>query len=837
MALKTYRKKRDFTKTQEPAGSKRAGKSDLLHFVVHKHDASHLHFDLRLEMNGTLKSWAVPKGPSLDPADKRLAVEVEDHPIEYGAFEGNIPEGQYGGGTVQLWDRGPLAYEGDGAPSTALKKGDIKFTVAGEHMKGSWALVRMKRRGKETRNNWLLIKHKDAYAKTGKAADIASIDESVASGRSMAEIAGGAKTWTKPTKRPGNKTAPAKSAPKKKPRKLSAKAAFIPPQLATLSAHPPGEGEWIHEVKFDGYRTQVHVRAGEATCYSRKGLDWTHRFPEIAEDCAGLPDCILDGEVVALNAKGETDFSALQAALSEEKTDKLIFYVFDLLAVEGEDLRDKPQLERKARLEALLEGAPDRIRYVSHFDAAGEAVLKSACRMAFEGVVSKKADATYSSGRNASWLKTKCRGREEFVIGGYWPGSSGRAVGAILVGLPQGQGKNERFAYKGRVGSGYNQTVTADLLKKFKPLTIKETPFDGMQPADKKGLVWLKPQLVAEVEYAGWTADGILRQASFKGLRDDKGAAEVGQDRAAEVEGGKKTAKKTAKAVEPASSIVKLTNPDKKLWPEDGVTKADLAAYYRAVGPELMHFIQGRPISILRVPDGIGAQQIFQRHRMAGMSALIEEVNLSLKTKERAPYLMVNRVEGLEALAQLGTAEIHVWGATAADIERPDQIVIDLDPDPGVSFADLKKATLEVRAHMESLGFAPYLKLTGGKGLHVVVPLKPSASWEQVKGFSKDFVDAIAAADPERYVTVATKAKRKGKIFLDYLRNGRGATAIAPWSPRARPGAPISLPVDWPLLEKARAIPVFTLKRLATAQKASDPWRDFDKDRKPLKLK
>jgi len=827
MALKTYRKKRDFTKTQEPSGAKRTGKAKALRFVVHKHDASHLHFDLRLEMNGTLKSWAVPKGPSLDPADKRLAVEVEDHPIEYGEFEGSIPKGQYGGGTVQIWDRGALRYESEGAPSTALKRGDLKFTVDGAHMKGSWALVRMKRGGKETRDNWLLIKHKDAYAKTGKAADIASIDESVKSGRRMAEIAAG-----KPAKESAKK-AVAKKAARKASAKQAAKAkraptknAFIKPQLATLAAHPPGGGDWIHEVKFDGYRVQCQVRDGDATCYSRSGLDWTHRFTEIAADCAGLGDCVLDGEVVALNAKGETDFSALQAALSDEKTDRLVYYVFDLLAADGKDFRDMPLLDRKARLETLLAQAPDRIRYVSHFEAAGEAVLKSACRMAFEGVVSKRVDSTYRPGRNLDWIKIKCRGREEFVIGGYWPGSSGKGVGAILVGLPEGQGKSARFAYKGRVGSGYNQSVSSALVKAFKPLAVKSSPFEGAQPANLKGLVWLKPQLVAEVEYAGWTAEGILRQASFKGLRDDKAAAEVGQDRAA----------KASETKTPASAV-KLTNPDKMLWPEDKVTKADLAAYFRAVGPHLLRFIQHRPISILRAPDGIAAHQIFQRHRMKGMSALIEEVDLSNAAKERKPYLMVNRVEGLEALAQLGTAEIHAWGATADDVERPDQITIDLDPGPGVSFADLKRAALEVREHFTNLGFVPYLKLTGGKGLHVVVPLKPLATWEEIKGFSKDFVDAMAAADPARFVTVASKAKRKNKIFLDYLRNGRSATAIAPWSPRARPGAPLSLPVAWDILEKARVIPVFKLKKLAAAQKAGDLWRDFDKDRKPLKFK
>ncbi|HEY4135134.1 MAG TPA: DNA ligase D [Alphaproteobacteria bacterium] len=815
MALRTYRKKRDFTKTQEPSGGPRAAKDKDAHFVVHKHDASHLHFDLRLEMNGVLKSWAVPKGPSLDPADKRLAVEVEDHPLEYGGFEGSIPKGQYGGGTVQLWDRGPLHYEGDVAPSTALKKGDLKFTVDGEHMRGSWALVRMVRRN-EKRNNWLLIKHKDAYAKTGKAADIASIDESVKSGRSMAEIAG-----DKPAKKSAKakKAAPKKQAVKKAAaKKLPRKAAFIKPQLATLAEHPPGTGDWIHEVKFDGYRVQCQVRDGEAVCYSRKGLDWTHRFSEIAEDCSGLGDCILDGEVVALNARGETDFSALQAALSEEKTDKLVYYVFDLLAEGGGDLRELPLSERKARLEALLDGAPNRIRYVSHFDEAGEAVLKSACRMAFEGVVSKRAEASYQSGRNASWLKTKCRGREEFVVGGYWPGSSGKGIGALLVGLPQGKS----FAYKGRVGTGYNQAVVSKLLPQLRKLKVKASPFEGTQPASLKGLIWVKPQLVAEVEYAGWTADGILRQAAFKGLRDDKSAAEVGQDRARKVVASGK-----------AGAVV-LTNPDKKLWPDDGVTKADLAAYFRAVGPALLRFIQGRPISILRIPDGIGAQQIFQRHRMGGMSALIEDVKLS---KERQPYLMVNRVEGLEALAQLGTAELHAWGATADDIERPDQFTIDLDPDPAVSFADLKKATLEVRDHLESLGFAAYLKLTGGKGLHVVTPLEPAADWERTKTFAHQFVSTIAEADPKRFVTVATKARRKGKIFLDYLRNGRGATAIVPWSPRARPGAPISLPVPWSLLEKARTMPVFTIKTLKAAEKASDPWRNFDKDRKPLKFK
>ncbi len=614
---------------------------------------------------------------------------------------------------------------------------------------------------------------------------------------------------------------------------------FIPPELATLVDRPPGESGWTHEIKFDGYRIQAIVEGRQATLWSRRGLDWSARFPEIAAEACKLSDCQIDGEVVAITQAGLSDFSALQEALSTGRTGGLVYFVFDLLAEPGTEWRRWPLAERKVRLAALLgERKESRIRLVDHFETAGTAVLESACRLSLEGVVSKKLDAPYLSGRSSAWLKSKCRGREEFVVGGYAIGKNGQ-LGALLAGLPGRRG----LRYVGKVGTGYSQATGADLLRRLKALAATATPFVGAQPDRLREVRWARPQLVAEVEYTGYTADGLLRHAVFKGLREDKGANEVGKDRPEAAKPARariapraktaaaRTASSTASRRAATADVVTLTHPDKLLWPDDGITKRDLADYFARIGDKLFSFIVDRPLSLVRTPDGIKGQRFFQRHAMAGMSALIDTV----KVRESAePYLVVRRQEALAALAQIAAVELHPWGATIGDIERPDLLVFDLDPAPGVTFTAMVKTALEIRERLAEFDLAAYPKLSGGKGFHVVVPVKPKATWKQAKAFARALVEEMEKDSPERYTTTLRKDARKGRIFLDYLRNDKTSTAIAPWSPRARDGAPIALPIDWKRLEGKRTLPVYTIKTVAKALKDHDPWKRFDADRQPI---
>ncbi len=809
MSLVEYKRKRRFAKTPEPAG-KLAGKKGRS-FVIQKHQASHLHFDFRLELDGVLKSWAVPKGPSLDPKVKRLAMHVEDHPVAYGSFEGIIPQGEYGGGTVMLWDRGEWEPVGD--PEKDYKAGRLKFILHGEKLQGRWMLVRAGG-GKRDERQWLLFKERDEWAKIGAKANIVEdAPLSVATNRNLDEIAADADA--KPT-----------TGKSKMPRKIVV-------QLASLVKQVPPGDEWLHEIKYDGYRMICHWSDGVVRFVTRNHNDWTKRLPALAAAAKNLPatNAILDGEVVALTAEGGTDFQTLQNAFRDSASDELVYYAFDLLHLNGHDLTSQPLEVRKQLLAKLLAEADlAKIRYSEHVEGHGAEFLKQGCQMHLEGIICKRRDGPYRPGRGYDWLKVKCGKNEEFVIGGYTePSGSRGGFGAILVGYHNDAGE---LVYAGKVGTGFDDAALADLQKRFQKLEQDESPFINQKRAAKTH--WLEPALVAQIAFGSRTREGILRHAAFQGLREDKPATDVTQEKAiplAKVKGKPTPRTKSTAEHDPKAETfgdVRLTSPDKLLYAEQGITKLELATYYQSIADWILPHLADRPLVLVRCPEGREQECFYQKHPAVGTPDTLRQIPIREKNKT-GKYVLVDDVKGLISLAQISALEIHAWGSREDKLEYPDRLIFDLDPDPEVSWEAVIDGALQVRQFLQDLGLESFVKTTGGKGLHLVLPIERRHDWEEAKAFCKRVSELIVAAAPDRYTANMAKAARHGKIFIDYLRNGRGATAVVPYSTRSRPGAPVSAPLAWDELDARIRSDQFTIRNLADRLKKlkRDPWHEI----------
>ncbi|HYG29057.1 MAG TPA: DNA ligase D [Allosphingosinicella sp.] len=832
--LATYNAKRDFSKTGEPRGTFDKlswGRGDG--FMVQKHDATRLHWDLRLELDGTLKSWAVPNGPSLNPDDKRLAVRTEDHPLSYATFEGTIPKGEYGGGTVMMWDRGTWEPAPGKDPRKTLEQGHLHFTLHGQRMQGEWVMFRLKPKGRERAENWMLKKVRDEHV-GGSMGLTETYLTSIKTGRTMQEIAAGKKAkelkgWTKGLTPPRNGEGdrakrgggaaeakpepssslrsappPRRSAPRSpSPFRGGAKLpAFREPQKATLVDHVPEGPGWIHEMKYDGYRCLLAVGGGAAKVYTRSGLDWSDKFPDIVAAARGIEcgSALLDGEIVKLDAAGNTGFSALQQGISEGGRG-LTLFLFDALEIDGEDLAPLPNIERKARLATLLgPGRPPAILYADHIVGHGEKLFDAMCAAGQEGIISKRADAPYRGRRTRCWLKVKCTLRQEFVIVG-WSESDkkGRGFRSLLLAT-RDEGK---LIYAGKVGTGFSNDVQHDLRARMDRIAQDKPPV-AVPRADARGAHWVKPQLVAEIAFAEFTADGVVRHPSFLGLRTDKKAKEVARE-----------LPQKAPEAAPAAATgdgIRISNPERVLWPEAGISKQELVDYYRTIGPLMTVWAAERPLSLVRCPQGRSKKCFFQKHNTATFGEHVRQIEIEEKKGERVDYVYVEDVAGLIACVQMGTIEFHGWGSRTADIEKPDRLVFDIDPDEGLSFAEVKRTARDLHRYLADMGLQSFPLTTGGKGLHVVVPLTPEAEWPEVKDFAQRFCVALATAEPERFTANLAKAKRKGRIFLDYLRNQRGATAIMPYSARARDNATVSAPIGWDELEDLKGGNIYTVR-------------------------
>ncbi len=824
MALDRYAAKRDFKRTPEPRG--RVVKKEGRLFVIQKHAARRLHYDLRLELNGVLKSWAVTRGPSLVPGDRRLAVEVEDHPIEYATFEGTIPKGEYGGGRVIVWDRGTWRPVGD--PEAGLRKGHLTFELSGKKVSGQFHLVRMERKGGERRNNWLLLKSKDEHARNAGEPDIlVERPESVKSGKTIEEIeepeeAAKPAAKTKPAKaRAGHGSANARVTPDRLPRaKRGPLPSFIDMEAATASSDPPSGKDWLHEIKLDGYRLEARIDHGRVKLLTRSGLDWTGKFKTLAKAFSALPvnQAMIDGEVVAETGEGFSSFSELQSDLKEGRENRLVFYAFDLLHLDGYDLMRTPLIERKRTLASVLPSDPTGfIRLSEHFETDGEALKKHACRIGFEGIISKRANAPYVSGRSKDWLKIKCSNRQELIVVGYVPSTTARrAVGSLALGVFE----NDELSYVGKVGSGFSTKASEDLWSQLEPLRKTDSPARIPAGSDTRNVRWVEPRLVAEVEFREWTNSGHVRHAVFHGLRLDKDPRDVTREPGVKATSSSKAeAERRSYAAKPA---MKLTHPDRVYWSDAGISKQGLADYYTEVWEWIAPHIVNRPLALVRCPGGVNADCFFQKHAWSGLdSTLIHATQIGDEQ-----VLSISSLEGALALVQAGVIEIHPWGSRLDDPERPDRLIFDLDPGEGVPWSEVERTALELRDHLSAAGLQSFAKTTGGKGLHVVFPITPKADWDTAKAFTQRIAVRMAKEQPHRFVAKMTKSIRGGKIFVDYLRNGRGATAIAAYSPRARAGAPVSTPLAWDELGTGISPSHFTITNLRRRLLSldADPW-------------
>ena len=842
MGLREYRRKRDFKKTPEPAGQVSAPPRDQERsYLIQKHAASRLHYDFRLELEGVLKSWAVPKGPSLDPADKRLAMHVEDHPLEYGEFEGIIPKGQYGGGTVLLWDRG--TWEPVGDPHKSYRAGSLKFTLKGEKLRGGWALVKIGGRRKDGDDrSWLLIKERDQQARPGQAESIvASEPKSVATGRTIEQIAAaGDRVWHS-NRDGGDRTSP-ESAEVPGARR-AALPKFIQPQLATLVERPPDGDGWLHELKHDGYRILARVEHRRAQLFSRNARDWTEKFPAVAEALGRLPveHAILDGEVTVLLPDGTSSFQALQNFGSGAARGQLAYMVFDLLYLDGRDLTGARLEDRKAALARLLTSANDQaavLRYSDHVVGAGADFFAHACKLGLEGIVSKKRDAPYRGTRGPEWLKIKCLKQQEIVIGGYTePEGSRIGIGALLGGVDE----SGRLVYVGKIGTGFDNRMRRDLQQRLSRLEQKTSPF-AARPAGAARAHWVKPELVAQVSFSEWTSDGKLRHPAFQGLREDKPADTVVRERPATTEAEMKRTARAPRPTRPAKTTaeavvsgVRLTHADRVLYPSHGTTKLDLARFYESIAKWVLPHLEDRPTTLVRCPEGAHKPCFYQKHVGYWAPESLRRVKIQEKRKV-GEYLVVDSLASLIGLVQIGILEIHTWNSVVKRLEQPDRVVFDLDPGPGVEWAQVIECARLIRDALHTLELESFVKTTGGKGLHVVAPLVPGPSWDEASAFSRAVAETVARANPRRYITSMAKAERRGKIFIDYLRNIRGATSVAAYSTRATPQATMSVPLTWDELSTRIKSDHFTIANVPQrlAGLTADPWAAYWRTRQSL---
>lgn len=816
--LQEYQRKRDFNATPEPAGTRRRGRpAHALQYCIQKHDASHLHYDFRLELDGTLKSWAIPKGPSLDPKVRRLAIHVEDHPLDYADFEGHIPEGHYGAGDVIVWDRGVWEPEGD--PRSAYAKGKLRFRLQGEKLAGVWNLFRTHLAGKK--EQWMLVKSDDDQARSESDYSIVEAQpDSVLSERTLLP------------RRAKAQATPAKRAASPRTRVANAKKAELPehlqPQLATLVDAPPS-GDWRYEVKFDGYRILARIEGSDVRLFTRNGHDWSAKMPHQVQALRDLKlkSAWLDGEVVVAGENGLADFQALQNAFDTEHDERITYYVFDLPFLDGQDLRQVPLQDRRETLRQLLEGREsEQVKYSADFDQPVDSLLDSACRLELEGLIGKRADSPYSGRRSSDWIKLKCKQRQEFVIVGYTePKGSRNGFGALLLALHDNDSGQLRYA--GKVGTGFSTTTLDSIHARLKPLEV-DKPALAKPPtgADARGVHWLKPQLLAEVAYAQMTRDGVVRHSVFHGLRDDKPATAIDLERA--------MPKTRVAKPSPETTLgdLRLTHPDRVIDASSGVTKRQVAEYYAQDAPWILPQLKDRPVALVRAPEGLGGELFFQKN--AGQLHIPDVVSYS-KAQAGQAAMILNSAESLLGAVQMNMLELHTWNGTDKDFDKPDRFVLDLDPDPALPWKAMLEATQLTLTLLDELGLKVFLKTSGGKGMHLVVPLTRRAGWDEVKDFSHAIVQYLARLFPERLSAVSGPKNRVGRIFIDYLRNGKGATTVSAYSLRAREGLPVSVPIwreELPQLKGANQWHIGNLaERLA---EVDDPWADLAKTRQSI---